>query len=409
MMTFALHDKMEQTYNVVCEARGMNFDLIESEFEERFASFLEQSQPEIVEKWLLGAKISQEDPYYEEIIKNGKRTVELISRYIRLQDESWIMTLTKKIANERIEANVNIGEFIANINFGRSVVISVLNESSFDRDELSKGLQIINNYFNAYSYHSVTEYTKVKDNIIHDKNKFIQEMHSDRLTILGQLGASFAHEFRNPLTSIKGFLKLLEDDSDANNSIEKHYFEILNSEMKSLEEKVSQFLFLSKMRGSDDRPLSLNLSGLLRYTIEILYPRLLESNIEVETAITPDIPLFGVEEQIKQVILNIMINSIEELNENKIDHRKIEMSAIENHGRITIEISNNGRQISSHLVESIFQPFISTKKLGTGLGLSVCKQIIEKHEGVISVRSNPEKTTFVIELPVMVDKGVKEE
>ncbi|MGE6300070.1 sensor histidine kinase, partial [Guptibacillus hwajinpoensis] len=174
-------------------------------------------------------------------------------------------------------------------------------------------------------------------------------------------------------------------------------------------EKVSQFLFLSKMRGSDDRPLSLNLSGLLRYTIEILYPRLLESKIEVETAINPDIPLFGVEEQIKQVILNIMINSIEELNENKIDHRKIEMRAKENHGRITIEISNNGRQISSHLVESIFQPFISTKKLGTGLGLSVCKQIIEKHEGVISVRSNPEQTTFVIELPVMVDKGVKEE
>jgi len=60
-------------------------------------------------------------------------------------------------------------------------------------------------------------------------------------------------------------------------------------------------------------------------------------------------------------------------------------------------------------VESIFQPFISTKKLGTGLGLSVCKQIIEKHEGVISVTSNPEQTTFVIELPVMVDKGVKEE
>ncbi|WP_273850107.1 histidine kinase N-terminal domain-containing protein [Guptibacillus spartinae] len=385
----------------------MNVGLKESEFKEQLASFLEKSQPIIVEKWLIGAKISEDDPYYEEIIKNGKRTVELISRYIRVQDESWIITLTKKIANERIEANVNIGEFIANINFGRSVVLSVLNESSFNRDELSEGLQIINNYFNAYSYHSVTEYTKLKDSIIQDKNKFIQEMHSDRLTILGQLGASFAHEFRNPLTSIKGFLKLIEDECEASSA--NHYFEILNSEMKSLEEKVSQFLFLSKMRGIDDRPLSLNLSGLLRYTIEILYPRLLESNIEVETEIMPDIPLFGVEEQIKQVILNIVINSIEELNENIIENRKITLRAQENQGRIIIEISNNGREISSHLVESIFQPFISTKKLGTGLGLSVCKQIIEKHEGMISVQSNPQRTTFVIELPVMVDKGVKEE
>ncbi|QHA91527.1 histidine kinase N-terminal domain-containing protein [Bacillus sp. N1-1] len=387
----------------------MNVDLKESEFKEQLASFLEESQPQIVEKWLAGAKISPDDPYYEEIIKNGKRTVELISRYIRVQDENWIITLTKKIANERIEANVNIGEFIANINFGRSVVLSVLHESSFNRNELSQGLQIINNYFNAYSYHSVTEYTKLKDSIIQDKNKFIQEMHSDRLTILGQLGASFAHEFRNPLTSIKGFLKLIEDECETNHPSGKHYFEILNSEMKSLEEKVSQFLFLSKMRGIDDRPLSLNLSGLLRYTIDILYPRLLESNIEVETDIASDIPLFGVEEQIKQVILNIMINSIEELNENIIENRKIQVKAKENHGRITVEISNNGRQISSHLVESIFQPFISTKKLGTGLGLSVCKQIIEKHEGLISVTSNPEQTTFVIELPVMVDKGVKEE
>ncbi|MCA0172348.1 histidine kinase N-terminal domain-containing protein [Bacillus sp. RAR_GA_16] len=387
----------------------MNVGLNESEFKEQLASFLEESQPIIVEKWLIGAKISEDDPYYEEIIKNGKRTVELISRYIRVQDESWIITLTKKIANERIEANVNIGEFIANINFGRSVVLSVLNESSFNRVELSEGLQIINHYFNAYSYHSVTEYTKLKDSIIQDKNKFIQEMHSDRLTILGQLGASFAHEFRNPLTSIKGFLKLIEDECEASQSSGKHYFEILNSEMKSLEEKVSQFLFLSKMRGIDDRPLSLNLSGLLRYTIEILYPRLLESNIDVESEIVPDIPLFGVEEQIKQVILNIMINSIEELNENIIENRKITLRAKENDGRITIEISNNGREIPSHLVDSIFQPFISTKKLGTGLGLSVCKQIIEKHEGLISVQSNSERTTFVIELPVMVDKGVKEE
>ncbi len=387
----------------------MTSDHNEPEFEEQLAAFLEESQPKIVEKWLHGAKIYPEDPYYEEIIKNGKRTVELISRYIRVQDENWIKTLTKKIANERIEANVNIGEFVANINFGRSVVIAVLNESSFDRKELSDALQIINNYFNAYLYHSVTEYTNLKDSIIQDKNKFIQEMHSDRLTILGQLGASFAHEFRNPLTSIKGFLKLLEDDCEANNQLRKHYFEILNSEMSSLEEKVSQFLFLSKMRGIDDRPLSLNLSGLLHYTIEILYPRLLESNIEVVTSIEPDIPLFGVEEQIKQVILNIMINSIEELNENKIENRTITLKAKEKCGQILIEVSNNGRQISSHLVESIFQPFISTKKLGTGLGLSVCKQIIEKHEGSISVRSNPEETTFVIELPVMVDKGVKEE
>lgn len=386
----------------------MSSDRVDSQLKEQLAVFLESSQPIIVEKWIAIARLSPDDPYFEEIINNGKRTVELISRYIRNPDENWIQKLTNKIANERINANVNIGEFVANINSGRSVVISVLKESSFDRNELSIALEIINNYFNAYLYHSITEYTNLKDGIIQDKNKFIQEMHSDRLTILGQLGASFAHEFRNPLTSIKGFLKLLEDDYDETNQVRKHYFEILNGEMKNLEEKVSQFLFLSKMRAIDDKPLSINLSGLLRYTIEIVYPRLLEAKIEVETSIEPDIPLFGVEEQIKQVILNIMINSIEELSDSRSKNRKIKMKAKENQGQIVIEITNNGRQIPSHLIESIFEPFISTKRLGTGLGLSVCKQIIEKHEGVISVRTNSKETSFVIELPIMVDKGVKE-
>lgn len=373
----------------------------EKQFEEQLASFLKESQPKIVEKWLTIANLSKDDPYYEEVINNGKRTVELISHYILTEDESWIVTLTKKIANERIQANVNIGEFVANINSGRSVVITVLNESNFNRSELSKALHIINNYFNSYLYHSVTEYTKLKDSIIHDKNKFIKEMHSDRLTILGQLGASFAHEFRNPLTSIKGFLKLLENQPVHDKALRKHYFKIINEEMNSLEEKVRQFLFLSKMRGIDDTPTELNMTELLTYSIQVLYPRLLESNIEVTTNIPSTLMVCGVEEQLKQVILNILINSIEELNENEIQPRLISVEGEVEDNVVITRITNNGKPIPSHLVESIFEPFISTKELGTGLGLSVCKQIIEKHNGKISVISSEEETTFVIKLPLI--------
>lgn len=370
----------------------------DKQFEQQLAAFLKDSQPNIVQKWLSIAKLSKEDPYYEEIIQNGKRTVELISHYILTEDESWIVTLTKKIATERIQANVNIGEFVANINSGRSVVISVLNESDFNRNDLSRALHIINNYFNSYLYHSVTEYTKLKDSIIQDKNLFIKEMHSDRLSILGQLGASFAHEFRNPLTSIKGFLKLLEDHPHEE-ALRKHYFEIINEEMNNLEEKVRQFLFLSKMRGIDDTRAKLNMSGLLEYSVQILYPRLVDANIEVSSDVSTDLSVFGVEEQLKQVVLNILINSIEELNEKDQEPRTIKVEGFIDDDSVITHISNNGKPIPSHLVESIFEPFISTKELGTGLGLSVCKQIIEKHNGMISVRSDEDETTFVIKLP----------
>ncbi|MFL6560956.1 MAG: sensor histidine kinase, partial [Bacillus sp. (in: firmicutes)] len=75
------------------------------------------------------------------------------------------------------------------------------------------------------------------------------------------------------------------------------------------------------------------------------------------------------------------------------------LSHLENHS-IKINISNNGPEIPAELRKSIFEPFFTTKKLGTGLGLFVCKEIIEKHKGNLECNSSPDKTTFSIVLPV---------
>ncbi|TLS37856.1 histidine kinase N-terminal domain-containing protein [Pseudalkalibacillus caeni] len=366
---------------------------------DKLATHLERNQDKIVERWLEIARLAATDPFLEEIILNGKRTVGLIADYIRKPDHHLIINLTRKIATERVEADVNIGEFVANINQGRSVVMELAIDSILSREEVAGAVPLINSYFDQFLYYSVTEYTEIKDRILQEKNQFIKEMHNDRLAILGKLAPSFAHEFRNPLTSIKGFLRLIEQADGSRNN--RQYFSIINQEMESLQDKVSHFLYLSKLKGLDDKGDLFNLSASIRHSIDFLFTRFVEEQIEVLEKIEPDVYIFGVENQIKQVFLNIVINSIEELANNNRDNRKIWIDLSESDKTVILKISNNGSQIPGHLLENIFEPFITTKELGTGLGLSVCKQIIQKHNGTISVESNNETTAFEI----LVDKS----
>lgn len=372
------------------------------EFIERFSNYLKEIKEELLEHWLQSAKISEDDPFYKEIIANGEDTIELIYTYLSTRNVDPIIPLTKKIAKERIEANVNISEYVYNINSGRSLVNGfVLKSTSLHDDEKLLAMMIVDQLFDEYVYYAIKEYTDLKDSIILNKNRFIQEMHHDRLTIVGQIAASFAHEFRNPLTSIKGFIKMLEkkylDDSES-----RLYFDIINLEMESLEDKVSRFLYLSKSKGLDDEMMVFNFSEVTNKMIEFMYPRFVDEKIEVISSIQDHCLMFAVKEQIKQILLNILNNAVEELsaiNQNRI----IEIVLKQEQDEIILKISNNGKMIPAYLIENIFEPFVTTKNLGTGLGLSVVKQIVEKHDGTIKVESNENKTTFIMKWKAYVE------
>jgi signal transduction histidine kinase len=106
-----------------------------------------------------------------------------------------------------------------------------------------------------------------------------------------------------------------------------------------------------------------------------------------------------VKEQIKQVLLNIVINAVEGLS-NVHKSKVITIDLTVENEEVHVSICNNGPKIPDHLLENIFEPFITTKDLGFGLGLSVCKQIVQKHNGSINVQSDIERTTFKIVLPI---------
>lgn len=349
----------------------------------------------ILSEWLKLASISDDDPFREEVTVNGGHTIRLIVAYIKDPNTDLISQLTKKVARERVEAKVGISEFISNINLGRSIVYRVFSRIDISESNQMKYLLVVNDFFDLYMYHAITEYTRVKDSIIRNKNQFIQEMHSDRLSILGQVAASFAHEFRNPLTSIKGFIQMIEKESSSETDT---YFKIIKQELDSLEGKITQFLYLSKMKGLDDQSEEFEIGRVVKNMLEFLYPRFLDENINVYHELDKNLFIYGVEEQIKQVLLNILNNAVEELSEVE-ENRMVNVKLFNQDGFIHLSISNNGPMIPEHLLEDIFEPFISTKQLGTGLGLSVCKQIVEKHKGSIQVISNEQETSFLLTFP----------
>ncbi|MDM5316814.1 histidine kinase N-terminal domain-containing protein [Fictibacillus sp. b24] len=364
------------------------------------AHFLSEQKSSIVEKWLERVLLPQNDPFYEEVKKNGHQTIVELINFLETGSLERLHALTSKIAKERIEAKANVGDFVHNINVGRSIVYELLMCSLLNDQAKGDGVLKMQRYFDQLVFLSVKEYTALKDSIIDRKNQFIQEMHHDRLTMLGQIAASFAHEFRNPLTSVKGFIYLLQKELEKTDQ-SQYYFDIIQNEMKSLEEKITQFLYLSKMRGLEDKLEKIPLTSLLKEMMEFMYPRFTEANIVTSLEIGDKALIEGDSAQIKQVLLNILVNAVEELSgwngERKI---KVSLKRSENQ-TVELAICNNGNPIPEYLLDNVFEPFVTTKSLGTGLGLSVCKQIVEKHNGSIDVSSGEDFTCFTIHFPLI--------
>nr|WP_280922200.1 HAMP domain-containing sensor histidine kinase [Ammoniphilus resinae] len=117
----------------------------------------------------------------------------------------------------------------------------------------------------------------------------------------------------------------------------------------------------------------------------------------VDQDIDHSIELYAFHEEFRQVLVNIILNSLDALSE--CDEKSIRIKGYIDGDSIHISIANNGPMIPQDKIQTIFEPFFSTKKLGTGIGLYVCKKIIEQHNGTIHCESDKDWTTFHIILP----------
>jgi len=225
-----------------------------------------------------------------------------------------------------------------------------------------------------------------------------QVQRSDRLAMIGQIAAGTAHEIRNPLTSIKGFLQLFRKSFEGLGLYkEQGYVDVMLTEINRVNELVNEFLMLSKPKHVTFRPTQL--SHVLQEIMPIIRSEALMFGVELLYEPLPELPqVIADQELLKQVFLNICKNGIEALSDEggvltvneKIDTEE---------RFVRIEVHDTGPGIPMFVIDKIFDPFFTTKEDGTGLGLSVCQRIIHDLGGNIRVASKGFGTTFTISIP----------
>lgn len=214
---------------------------------------------------------------------------------------------------------------------------------------------------------------------------------SEKLALLGQMAAGIAHEIRNPLTSIKGFVQLFKSSSK-----KEEYFDIVLSELDRINGIVGEFLVLAKPAANifekEDLTKLINEVILLSNTQSIL------NNVEINVENNLHAPMVHCEKnQLKQVFLNIIKNAMEAMP----GGGKLTIKVLKkNCNTISVQFIDQGVGIPEERISSLGEPFYTTKEKGTGLGLMICYKIIENHNGRLTIESKVgEGTRMEIELP----------
>lgn len=217
---------------------------------------------------------------------------------------------------------------------------------------------------------------------------------SEKLSIVGQLAAGVAHEIRNPLTSLKGFVQLMKSKISGYES----YFEIMQDELERINFIVSEFLVIAKPQSVVYQPRDLRV--ILQNTIVLVGSQAALHNVELITEASANLALINCDEnQIKQVFINVLNNSIESMNEGGLIVIELQMKEA---NQIMIRFTDQGCGIPEERIPRLGEPFYTTKERGTGLGLMVTFKIIENHGGKLRITSElGAGTTVEITMPAM--------
>ncbi len=232
-----------------------------------------------------------------------------------------------------------------------------------------------------------------------DVNKLAAQ---EKQLLLSRLLARFAHEIRNPLSSLDIHVQLLEEDlAHATAQVKEKTagrFEIIHGELHRLENIVKHFLSLAGPSSLDLH--QIEVAKVISHVCELLRPEAAARGIEIAVKLPDALPMVAADSaQLTQALVNLVINSIQAVERNG----RVEVSARtdERAGVLTIEVHDTGPGIPADKQSAIFELFFTTKAEGSGLGLWIVQQIITAHRGVVSVSNAPGGgAVFAVHLPL---------
>ncbi|PKR78720.1 PAS domain-containing sensor histidine kinase [Halalkalibacillus sediminis] len=213
---------------------------------------------------------------------------------------------------------------------------------------------------------------------------------SEKLTSAGQLAAGVAHEIRNPLTSLKGFLQLLETGIEGKEA----YLKIMKDEIEKIETISSELLYIARpshLKFEDE-----NMVAILNDICLLMRSQARMNDIQIEFEPLDDQIKFRCDRsQIKQVFINLIKNAIEATEESGT----IAVNIVQSNPLI-VDVVDEGPGVPNEMKEKLGEPFFTTKKNGSGLGLMVTKQILSNHDATIKILDNEDKgSTFRVTFP----------
>lgn len=230
-------------------------------------------------------------------------------------------------------------------------------------------------------------YQELQDNVEHVKR-------AARMSALGHLSAGLAHEIRNPLASIEGAAGIVQREPQ-NETRRAEFLEIIQEESRRLNRLVTNFLDFARPRAPELRPT--DIGALVNTVVNLVSQTTTRSDINFRVDVEEGLaPLRCDSEQLKQVILNLMLNAVQAMPQGG----EVLVAAKRSRQALTIRVKDEGSGIPEKDLDSIYDPFFTTKETGTGLGLPVAYQIVEKHGGELMLEDNgPSGACFAIRIP----------
>lgn len=220
-----------------------------------------------------------------------------------------------------------------------------------------------------------------------------QMSRAEHLATLGELAAGLAHEVRNPLAGIAGAVDILGRELPASSPSRGIVSEV-QQEVRRIQSILNELLDYARPKPFDIRPADLNAT--IDHTVQLARQQIASRPIDIRF-VPVDLPLVAHDPlQIQRLVLNLVLNALQAIDGKGL----VELGMGAENGFAVVTVRDNGRGISPDQLQSVFRPFFTTKRQGTGLGLSLSRRIVEQHGGSIEVRSKPgEGTEFTVRLP----------
>jgi two-component system, NtrC family, sensor histidine kinase HydH len=253
------------------------------------------------------------------------------------------------------------------------------------------------NRFAQQSQHQMQLYRELAERLAETNRRLEQAQaearRSERLAALGQLSAGLAHEIRNPLGVIKGSAEMLTQKLQASDELARELAGYISTEVNRLSALVTEFLDFARPLHAQPQPA--DLTALLDRVLQIVAARFAgkpEQAVRVERHYSTGLPLVPLDESLcEQAFLNLVQNAYEAMEEPG-GTLQVNVQLVTKDGRdgVELRLGDTGPGVPEGLREEIFNPFVTTKKTGVGLGLSIVSKIVDGHGGSIRVENAPE-------------------